>query len=122
MALNGGSVRWIDALRCIREMLHQFKQDLLCEIALNCSVSGQIPEGYRISAAQGAFLGNQYKQFIFQYLMGVRWAERAFISKGMFIESRKAAAFSMTGRSLVLPMMMLTVGVMLILIWGVGYI
>ena len=42
---------------------------------------------------------------------GVRCAERAFISKGICISSRNLAAFSITGRSLVLPMMMLTIGV-----------
>ena len=43
---------------------------------------------------------------------GVRCAERALISKGISISSRKRAAFSITGRSDVLPMMMLTIGVM----------
>ena len=42
---------------------------------------------------------------------GVRWAERAFISKGTSMSSRNLAAFSITGKSLVLPMMMLTIGV-----------
>ena len=43
---------------------------------------------------------------------GVRWAERAFISNGTCMSLRKAAAFSITGRSEVLPMIMLTIGFM----------
>ena len=41
---------------------------------------------------------------------GVRWAERALTSKGMAMSSSCCMAFSITGRSLVLPMMMLTIG------------
>ena len=41
---------------------------------------------------------------------GVRWAERAFTSKGTCMSLRNCMAFSMTGRSLVLPMMILTNG------------
>lgn len=41
---------------------------------------------------------------------GVRCAERAFISKGTCISSSNLAAFSITGRSEVLPMIMLTIG------------
>lgn len=43
---------------------------------------------------------------------GVRWAERALISKGMQKSLRTFAAFSMTGRSEVLPMIILTFGFM----------
>ena len=44
---------------------------------------------------------------------GVRCAERAFTSKGICISSRNLHAFSITGRSLVLPMIMLTIGFIL---------
>ena len=44
---------------------------------------------------------------------GVRWAERALTSKGISISSKNWQAFSMTGRSEVLPMIMLTIGVIL---------
>ena len=43
---------------------------------------------------------------------GVRWADNAFTSKGICCSFRKARAFSMTGRSLVLPMITLTMGSM----------
>ena len=41
---------------------------------------------------------------------GVRWAESASISKGTCIELRKSAAFRITGRSDVLPIIILTEG------------
>ena len=44
---------------------------------------------------------------------GVRCAERAFISKGTCISSSNLAAFSITGRSEVLPMIILTIGFIL---------
>ena len=44
---------------------------------------------------------------------GVRWAERALTSKGISISSKNLQAFSMTGRSEVEPMMMLTCGFIL---------
>jgi len=51
---------------------------------------------------------------------GVRWAERAFTSKGISISSKNWQAFSMTGRSLVLPMMMLTMGfIFLVLVFSI---
>jgi hypothetical protein len=40
----------------------------------------------------------------------VRCAERAFISNGISISSKNLAAFSITGRSDVLPIMILTIG------------
>ena len=45
---------------------------------------------------------------------GVRWADSAFTSKGTCISSSSLQAFSITGRSLVLPMIMLTNGVILL--------
>ena len=42
---------------------------------------------------------------------GVRWADNAFISNGISNSSSSFAAFSTTGRSDVLPMIMLTTGV-----------
>ena len=47
---------------------------------------------------------------------GVRWAERAFYSNGTWRSLSNCAAFSMTGRSEVLPMIMLTIGVIFILL------
>src|SRR3712207_8804572 len=41
---------------------------------------------------------------------GVRWAERAFTSKGISLSSNHLHAFSITGKSLVLPMIILTKG------------
>ena len=41
---------------------------------------------------------------------GVRWAERAFNSNGISFSSSHLHAFSITGRSLVLPMIILTSG------------
>ena len=41
---------------------------------------------------------------------GVRWAESASSSKGTSICSSRSRAFFITGRSLVLPMMTLTMG------------
>ena len=43
---------------------------------------------------------------------GVRWADKAFISNGISISFRNWAAFSITGRSEVLPIMILTNGFM----------
>ena len=43
---------------------------------------------------------------------GVRWAERALTSNGICCSSNHLQAFSMTGRSLVDPMIMLTKGFM----------
>ena len=41
---------------------------------------------------------------------GVRWADRALTSNGTCSSSSSLQAFSITGRSLVLPMIMLTIG------------
>ena len=41
---------------------------------------------------------------------GVRWADRALTSKGIWLSSSHLQAFSITGRSLVLPMIILTNG------------
>lgn len=49
---------------------------------------------------------------------GVRWADKAFISKGISISSKNLAAFSITGRSDVLPMIILTTGFMTYLIFN----
>ena len=46
----------------------------------------------------------------FSTAVGVRWAESAFTSKGTCMSFKNLHAFSITGRSLVLPMMMLTNG------------
>ncbi|GFI07538.1 hypothetical protein IMSAGC006_02295 [Muribaculaceae bacterium] len=48
---------------------------------------------------------------------GVRWAESAFISKGTSMESRNSAALRRMGRSDVLPMIMLTFGVIICELW-----
>ena len=51
---------------------------------------------------------------------GVRWAERAFISNGISISSKNFAAFSSMGRSLVLPMIMLTIGFINIIVYSLN--
>ena len=52
---------------------------------------------------------------------GVRCAERALTSKAICCSFRKARAFSMTGRSLVLPMITLTMGFMRIFLFMTIY-
>ena len=47
---------------------------------------------------------------------GVRCADSALTSKGICISSSSLHAFSITGKSLVLPMMMLTIGFIIVFV------